>query len=405
MVYWVYGTCHPEWGMQMKRITSVLLCGLVLAWAGAAVAAEAKVEDETLPRPLKGQTPDYYTALARVHAAFGHFKTAETLQLKAFDIETDRAKKEKLSFELVDRIYMRARWWDKAAAELLRTIRLVDKDDVAHLRKYHMDRALALGEGGKADEQIRELAIIVKLSRDDDQREWSLRRLHSALGRFGKLQAKVNEYEATVRKDPKDTATLRLLAEIYDGSGLLKLPGKAIRKYQQILKADPADVDAGERLTRLYVDTGQPDKALAMYERLMALNPKRFDMYLADAISQMPGEKNEKKVLAWAKKILEKYPDKSTVPLRIANLHSSRRRHAAAAEYYRKAVDLIGTHPSKLSIYFRLIESQIAAEKYADAEQTCGEAAKLQITSSSLRKRVANLLKKARDLQGKPAGE
>jgi tetratricopeptide (TPR) repeat protein len=142
-----------------------------------------------------------------------------------------------------------------------------------------------------------------------------------------------------------------------------------------------------------------------MYERLMALNPKRFDMYLSDAISQMPGEENEKKVLAWAKKIFEKYPDKSAVPLRIANLHSSRRRHAAAAEYYRKAVGLIGTHPSKLSIYFRLIESQIAAEKYADAEQTCGEAAKLRIRSSSLRKRVANLLKKARDLQGKPAGE
>ena len=96
---------------------------------------------------------------------------------------------------------------------------------------------------------------------------------------------------------------------------------------------------------------------------------------------------------------------RSVVPLRIAGLYSNKRRPADAAKYYRKAVDLLGEHPSKLSVYFRLITNQIAAEQYAAAEETCREAGKLEILSPSLRRGLQNLLNRALELQGKRATE
>ncbi len=387
----------------MRPMISALLCGIVIMWACVAAGAQPNIEDETLPRPLKGQPAEYYSALANVHTAFKHFKAAETLQLKAIDTETNQAKKEALSFDLADRIYRRSRQWDKAAAELLRTIRLADKKDVVQLRKYHMDRANALVLAGRNAEYIGELESVVGLSDDPDQKQRALRQLHMALKRAGKLDQKIAAYEAAVRKDPKDKATLRMLANIYHGSGLRNLPGKAIQKYQQIRKIDPDDVDACERLARLYIGAKQRGRALVMYERLMALDGKRFEMYLDEAASRALG-KDDEEVIAWSKKIFEKHPKRSIVPMRIANLYSRGRRHADAAKYYRKAVDLLGKSSNKVAVYFRLIDSQIAAEQYAAAEKTCLEAAKLDILSSSSRKRLRTLLNKAREFQARPAG-
>ena len=388
----------------MKWTASAVLCGVVIVWACAAAGAQAVAEDETLPRPLKDQPPEYYSALAKVHAVFKHFKTAEALQLKALESEDNRAKKERLSFELVDQIYVRARWWDKAAAELLRTIRLADGRNGAQLRKYHIDRAHALKEAGKREERLKELEIIVGLSGDKDQKRRALLQLHAALKQAGKLEEKIAEYEAAAKKNPKDKAMLRMLAEVYYGDGLLNLPGKAIQKYQQIRKIDPDDVGACEHLARLYVEAKQRERALALYERLMALDAKRFELYLNEAMSHGLGEDDEK-VIAWAKKLSERFPKRSVVPLRIANLYSNKRRPADAAKYYRKTVDLLGEHPSKLSVYTRLITSQIAAGQYATAEGTCREAAKLDILSPSSRRALRNLLNRARELQGKRAEE
>ena len=388
----------------MKWTASAVLCGVVIVWACAAAGAQAVAEDETLPRPLKDQPPEYYSALAKVHAVFKHFKTAEALQLKALESEDNRAKKERLSFELVDQIYVRARWWDKAAAELLRTIRLAKKGNVAQLRKYHTDRAHALDKAGKHEERIKELESIVDLSVDKDQKRRALHQLHTALKQGGKLQEKIDAYEAAARKDPKDKAILRMLATIYYGDGLLNLPGKAIQKYQQIRKIDPDDIGACEHLARLYAEAKQPERALALYERLLALDAKRFEFYLNEAMSQVIAGDDEK-AIAWAKNIFKKHPKRSVVPLRIAGLYSNKRRPADAAKYYRKAVDLLGEHPSKLSVYFRLITNQIAAEQYAAAEETCREAGKLEILSPSLRRGLQNLLNRALELQGKRATE
>ena len=388
----------------MKHVITVFLT-LAAALAAPALGGEGPGEDETLPRPVKGQKPEYYAALAGVHAAFGFFAMAETLQLKAIEVEKERAKKERLSFDLFSRIYCRAKWWDKAAKEILRTIELVDKDNVHQKRKYHLDRARVLKEAKNTDEHIKELHTVVALSETEAEKTRALRILLTALKAAGKLQAKIDEYEARVRKSPRDKVTLRILAEIYCGGGLLDLPGKAIRKYEQIRQSDPDDLHASERLARLYASTEQKQKSVAMFERLMTLHPKRFKMYFdaATAVLRRLGEKGE--ALAWCEKIWRRYPKQALVPVRIGDLYRSRGRRPKAAEHYRKAIDLTDQYMDKLPLYFRLIDCQTAARQYPEAERSCREALKLRIRSSDLRQRLKDLLNQILELQGKPREE
>ena len=390
----------------MKRTFACLLAGVALAWAGMADGAEPPpAEDETLPRPLAGQSSDYYVALARVHTAFGHFGVAEKLQLKAIEVEPAAADKEALSHELVQRIYARAGWWDKAARELLRTMSLVDKEDAAQLRRYHLERAAALAQTGRADEQIEEIDAALALAETPEDTRRTLRRLHLVLFENDWLEDRVKQYEEHVRQHPDDNEMLRLLAEIYHGNGLFNLPGRAIEKYEQIRRTDPDDLDACEHLARLYAEAEQRDKSLAMYEHLMGLHPKRFETYFATAASQFKLPAEEVQVIEWARGILEAHPDQPAVARRIAALHRGRGEHAEAIPLYRKAIELTLPHAEKLQIHFTLIQAQIAARQYAEAEKTCREAEQLRVLSPSLRRRLRTLLNQARDLQGKPPEE
>ena len=387
----------------MLAVLSVCSGTLGAEAGGAGPGAERG--DPTLPLPLKGQPAGYYSALAKVHTTYGLYKEAEVLQQKAIELENGRAKKERLSYELYDLIYCKAGWWDKAAEEIVRTMSLAEPGNAVQMRKYHMDRARALNEAGRPDEYIVELETLVQLSADEDERERALRTLHQALERLGKLEPKIEQYEAAVRKNPKDVTTLRILAGLYYGSGLLNQPAKAIEKIEQIRQAEPKDVNAAEQLARLYVSTKRAAKAVAVYEDLMDLNERRFEGYFTDAIAIIrPGGKDAE-AIAWCEKIAKKYPKKPEILVRIGNIHNERGELAKAAEQYQKAIALLERPIDKLPMYFRLIECQLGARKYAEAEQSCREAKKLDIRVESMSKRLQDLLDRSLQGQGKPRQE
>jgi tetratricopeptide (TPR) repeat protein len=384
----------------MLKIAGMVVFGLLLA---GPVTAAGKVEEEdpALPRPLKGQSAEYYSALANVHVAFNKFEHAEVLQLKAIETEKDRARKERLSFELYERIYVRAGWWGKAAKEILRTIELADPRNVSQVRRYHIDRARALQEAGRADERIDELAIVVRLAASGTERERSLKNLHAALKRHKKLDAKIAEYEATVKKDPKDEVTLLILARIYHGSGLKNMPGKAIDIYKQIRTFRPDSVKACEQLARLYADTNQRDDALAIYEHLLKVNQKRGKGYLYSGVSVWLGEPDAAGAIVWCEKLAKQYPRAAMFPIQIGNLYGNLGKHSDAAAAYKRAIPLLARDVEKLSYYRRLIDAQVAAKQYAEAEGSCREALRLNIHSPTLRRALKDALNRALELQGK----
>jgi tetratricopeptide (TPR) repeat protein len=384
----------------MNQFSVWILCGLLLT--GQAKAAEKAGEAPDLPRPLAGQSAEYYSALAKVHVAFNLFKQAEALQLKAIETETDRTRKERLSVELYEGIYIRAGWWDKAAKEILRTITLVDPRNVSQVRRYHVDRARVLLEANRFDEYIDELGTVVQMATTDQERERSLKALHEALKEHKKLDARIEAYEAAIRKNPKDEVTMLILARIYYGSGIKNMPGKAIEVYQKIREFKPDDVKLAETLARLYTETDQPDKALALYEHLIKTHPERTKGYLYSGVSLWLGKQDPQAAIAWCEKLAKTAPKEPLFPIQIGNLYVNQGQHADAATAYKRVIPLLKSDTEKLSYYRRLIDSQVDAEQYADAEQSCREALRLNIHSPTLRKALHDALNRALELQGKP---
>lgn len=356
---------------------------LIVAAINTVSAAEGPAEDASLPRPLQDQPSRYYAALAQVHATFKLWDQAETLLKKAIDTEPNNAQKERLSFELVDQVYVPSKQWDKAADELARTIALVDEKSVARRRKYHLDRARMLSEAGpgRREEYVKELEAVAKTSQTEEERSRALAALHAALKRLQKLEPKIAEYEEAVSRNPNDEMTLRILAEIYSESGLLDtpLPGKAIEKYEQLHKLQPNDLNTCEQLAKLYRRTDQRAKAITMYERLLALNPARFESYLVEATSLLLAKADEDETAAWGEKIEGLYPRRPEVPLRMGSIYAGWRKHAKAAECYARALALVQADHERAPIYVRLIEAQIAAGEYAAAEKNCRDALKLDL--------------------------
>jgi len=383
----------------------IITLGFVLLVPAAPVIAAGKAEeDPTLPRPAKGQSPEYYSQLARVHAAFRLYESAEKLQLRALELEKNRAKKERLSYELFERIYCRAGQWDKAAQEILRTMTLAAEGNIAQKRTYHIDRARVLKEAGRTEQYITELENVAKISQTEEERKRSLQALHQALKTLKKLGPKITQYEAAVKKNPKDEITLRILADIYAGSGLLNLPGRAIEKYEQIRTFKPNDVSACEHLAGLYSATAKKDKAVEMFELLMKFDQRRFESYFVPAAALLLS-KGRDQAVAWCEKIRGQYPRQHIVPVKIGNIYGEQGDHAKAVPYYEKAVPLIPGNLEKLSVYIRLIESQMSVRQYAAAEKNCRQAMLLATRSPSQRRRLGRLLEEAVRLRRKSRGK
>jgi len=365
-----------------------------------AKASDELNEDTSLPHPARNQRPEYYAALARVQLSYGLYGQAEQLQLRAIQLESDTARKEKLSYELFDRIYCAAGWWDKAASEIERTISLVEKSNHEQLRKYQLDRARVLAESGKVEEQIKSLEIVIGLSRTPDEKTRALRALHSALKRLDKLQEKVDDYEEQVKYAPS-VDTLLILADIYYGSGLLNLPGKAIEKFEQVRKLTPDDVPVTERLARLYADTAQPAKAVALYEHLLKINSDKFSNYFNDALSLVRARGNDNEAIEWCERLRDDYPRQAEIPVKIGNIYNERNDFSKAIDYYEQALPLLDRDFEKLQLYFRIIECQLASNNPAGAEASAREAQKLDIRTTGLQRRLTDYLNRALELQNK----
>ena len=126
-----------------------------------------------------------------------------------------------------------------------------------------------LGDGEAA---VREYAQSVRF---DGRAFESHLRLGMSYARLGILAKAIDEFTAATRINPKDLQPHYLLALVY--SSLHDVP-KATREYEFLLKGltadDPRNVELFTYLGQLYFAQGQDDKALAQFERVIALDPK-----------------------------------------------------------------------------------------------------------------------------------
>lgn len=238
---------------------------------------------------------------------------------------------------------------------------------------------------------------------------FSLGHLYEELaGNYGNRSDYVNKaienYRLAMKDDPSASFLVEDIAELYRVSGRIR---EAVEEAQDALKANPNDLNARRVLARIYtqqigdaqanhIDEGMVKRAVEQYKFITDKDPKdadslvmlgRLDRVLEDSVDSEAAFKkaltidpdNEDAVTGLASvytdrgdangasALLEKLTKKNPTPrvfLGLASNYESLHKYAEAADAYKKAIDLDGTHPEW---YLALAQDQAAAENFAGA--------------------------------------
>jgi tetratricopeptide (TPR) repeat protein len=93
-----------------------------------------------------------------------------------------------------------------------------------------------------------------------------LARVYIGLARYDEA---AGQYQAIHRQDPEEITSLMLLSELYLNQDNL---AEAEKTLQEVLRVDSEAYPAHVLLGRIYLNTRQPDRALAAYDKALALN-------------------------------------------------------------------------------------------------------------------------------------
>lgn len=119
-------------------------------------------------------------------------------------------------------------------------------------------------------------------------------------------EARAAELRATAERSPSDSATRVQLGNMYfDAERFVE----ASRWYEEALKIEPGNVNASTDLGITYYYRNEPDRALAQFERSLAVDPKHSKTLLNIGIVRAFGKQDlEGAAKAW-QRVLELAPD------------------------------------------------------------------------------------------------
>ena len=177
------------------------------------------------------------------------------------------------------------------------------------------------------------------------RRREATRKAESLLTR-GKLEAAVRQYEKVLCADPSDTSTLNRVGDLYvrlkrldEATELFRRAGehfsregfyvKAIAIYKKIIRLDPTRVDVYEILADLYHRQGLTNEARTQYQ------------VVADYYSQ---NGQTAKVIQIHERMVELEPDHPTLRVRLAELYCGAGRTADAMQQYREIAAFMLAH-------------------------------------------------------------
>ncbi|MBM3811006.1 MAG: tetratricopeptide repeat protein [Acidimicrobiia bacterium] len=181
----------------------------------------------------------------------------------------------------------------------------------------------------------------------------------SGLGRAIARQNRLKEAEAALRQaaalDPAYRDGLLELASLYEKA---KRPEPAIALYHEFLD----DVAVRERLGELYLDAGQPGKAVEHLEKAAAQSPSaanRFALATAYLRNKEPG-----KAAAMMDQALASDPDNATLRLSYAALLRDQKNFPGAAQQYWRVAQ---TQPDSKAAWTGLATMLLSLENYTQA--------------------------------------
>ena len=275
-----------------------------------ASVANPKAETQPQPREVPADIRDmtnfnYVLDMAQVHLRYGALERAEELLRKAQTNAKNDEEKSRVNASLGSLLEQKQ---DLKGAASAYEAAIGATQNEALRAQFSIVLAgvyTQQGESEKAEKIYRETYKGALGSKSMPENAWAKNVAWQGLmgvwqKQPAKLEQAVAEAEDTVAKDPKDKAALEHLGELY--VAMKSPPAKTATVYEKLLELNPADLNAQSRLSNLYRESKQYEKAIAVQKMLLATDPKGLGQSAVYQVAQLLLESSKKDdAVAWMK--------------------------------------------------------------------------------------------------------
>ncbi len=183
----------------------------------------------------------------------------------------------------------------------------------------------------------------------------------------GLLRSKMRDYEKAFAADKPDAEAGYFLAEAHLKR---KEYAQAEKVYQKLIdldgKEDKSDLDALQALLRIYQQTSEPKKAIAVLEKMAKLRPRLAQQFYHQIAEISLDLYQDDKAIKYAMRAVEQNPDDATAHAQLGDVYREMQRTEEAVKQYKQAIDL---DPRSFDHYWKLAELDLQLGKYDAAEK------------------------------------
>lgn len=314
----------------------------------------------TLSASVRSENAEYWADLAQVHQRHGHPDKAIPLYRQAIDAATDEA--------------LRARW-QIALAEALLTVGQSDEalTLVLPLKQtgewslraqavHTLARiCIARGEPDQAIEAYEDLALNSPASY---QREVAQRKLVELLKDNATLAATIPRYEALAKERPDDPAPALLLMRLYLETGQTE---KAADVAAALHERNPRDGELWIQRADLAANAGRIDEASLQYEHIAATLPA-YRQRACEALARLEAARGNLTLAEqWARKSIDGLKDGFYTRLHLGRLLNSLSLVQKAEEEFRTAVPMASSALEAALAKLELAEALVQQNRIHEA--------------------------------------
>jgi tetratricopeptide (TPR) repeat protein len=243
---------------------------------------------------------------------------------------------------------------------------------------YHFALSKWYDKDGDMAKALPEMQAAVRYNENDPSVHVALADLLSRMDRVNEAMDEAKQ--ASPRLDLKDAESHWLLATVYlratdEGRGRQAAPDNlklAVKELEMMKAAAPDDPRADFALGGCYMELGQPEKAIAAYERWQTLEPDEDQGYVAIA-QYFEHQGNQDKAIQYLEKAIASQPDSVQDLSMLASLYEKAKREKDAIPIYRKIVELTGGNPVARK---QLASALLNADEFDEAAKLLGELSK-----------------------------
>lgn len=245
------------------------------------------------------------------------------------------------------------------AEPLLRKAMDLEPDNLEHAAAL----ARFLTQQGRHEEAVPVFTRLAEQQENEFLRDKGERGLVKAYEALGVLGEKQKAWEAAVQADSQAVEPRLRLARLYEHSGNRQ---GAVELYRQVSELQPDKVEHLRTLAVAYASIQQHAEALAVYKRLVDLDPNRAAGYYREMVKLHVRGNEREDAIAAAQKTVELVPADPDARTDLAQVYMMYEKPEEALAQYREALRM---EPNEPDFYRQYAEALSAQQRFGEAQE------------------------------------